>query len=59
MESPECQEVENVFYLVDNGETVKVLELFHDMIKTVFKEDITLIVIWSRLEWVKTGWRSR
>lgn len=48
-----------MFYLVDNGETVKVLELFHDMIKTVFKEDITLIVIWSRLEWVKTGWRSR
>lgn len=38
-------EVENVF---------KVLELFHDMIKTLYKEDLTLFIIWRSLEWVKT-----
>lgn len=51
MQSPECQDAENTLYLVDNGKTLKALELFHDMIKTVCKEDITLIVIWGSLEW--------
>lgn len=42
-----------MFYLVDNGKALKALEPFHNMTKTVCKEDITLIVTWSSLEWVK------
>lgn len=51
MQSLECQDVENTFYLVDNGKIFKVLEFFYDMIKIVCKEDIILIVIWGSLEW--------
>lgn len=42
-----------MFYLVDSGKTLKALEPFHNMAKIVCEEDITLVVIWSSLEWMK------